>query len=146
MTSTQSRSDELRVEHGEHPNAATMRKGFEAFGRGDLEAVRQTMAEGCTWTNSGDSPISGTFTGWDEISAMFLELFELTGGTHRNTVISIAADDTHAFAVYDSTSTIDGRTGTFRFVLANEVGADGRATACHNLPYDQDAAAAHWNG
>lgn len=143
MTTTSTGTADLRVVTTEHPNAVTMRRAFEAFGRGDLETVRQSLADDCTWTNPGSTPISGTYRGWEEISNMFVSLFELTGGTHHNTVIDVLADDLHAVAVYDATSTIAGHTATNRNVLINEIDADGRATSCTNLAYDLESTEAH---
>ncbi len=141
-TSTTDNAD-LRVVTTEHPNAITMRRAFDAFGRVDLETVRQSLADDCTWTASGNTPISGVYRGWEEISGMFLSLFELTGGTHSNALVDVLADDLHAVAIYDATSTVDGRTATLRNVLIDEIDADGRATTCTNLPYDLKAAEAH---
>ena len=53
------------------------------------------------------------------------------------------ADDLHAVAIYDATSTIDGRTATNRNVLINEIDADGRATSCTNLANDLESSEAH---
>ena len=143
MSTTQTRTDDLRVVTTEHPNAITMRRAFDAFGRGDLETVRQSLADDCTWTALGNTPISGVYRGWEEISNMFLSLFELTGGTHSNTLVNVLADDLHAVAIYDSTSTVGGHTATLRYAIIDEIDADGRATTCTNLPYDLAATEAH---
>lgn len=143
MTTTPTSTSDLRADTTEHPNAVTMRRAFEAFGRGDLATVRQSLADDCTWTNPGSTPISGTYRGWEEISNMFVSLFELTGGTHHNTVVDVLADDLHAVAIYDATSTIHGQTATNRNVLVNEIDAEGRATSCTLLPYDMESFQAH---
>ena len=143
MTTTSTGTSDLSVVTTEHANAMTMRRAFEAFGKGDLETVRQSRSDDCTWTSPGNTVISGTFRGWEEISNMFVSLFELTGGTHSNTVVDVLADDLHAVAIYDATSTIEGRTATLRNVLINEIDADGRATSCTNLSYDLAASEAH---
>ena len=146
MTTIPTQAADLSVVTTEHPNAATMRTAFAAFAAGDLEAVRATLADDCTWTAPGDTPVSGRYEGWDAIAGMFMTLFTITGGSHRNELVSVTADATHAVAVYDATSTIAGRTATLRYVLVDEVGADGRATACWNLPLDLAAAEAHLSG
>lgn len=144
MTTTSTGTSDLRVVTTEHSNAMTMRRAFEAFGKGDLETVRQSMSDDCTWISPGDATIAGTFRGWEEISSMFVSLFELTGGTQSNALVDVLADDRHAVAIYDSTSTIEGRTATLRNVLINEIDSDGRATSCTNLPYDLAASEAHF--
>ena len=43
----------------EHPNVRLIRRGYVAFARGDLEAVRELMADGVLWHEPGRSPIAG---------------------------------------------------------------------------------------
>jgi ketosteroid isomerase-like protein len=130
----------------EHPNVERVRAAFDAFARGDLDAVRDSATPDATWTNAGAGPLAGTFRGWPEVSGMFGRLFELTGGTFSMEVRSLLADDARAVAVYDGTSTVAGRTATHRFVLVDEMGPDGRATATTLLAYDQEAADRHMAG
>lgn len=143
MTTTQ-RTDDLSITTTDHPNATRMREAFAAFSRGDLDAVRATMTEDVIWESEGRSALSGTYRGWDEVSAMFGRLLEITGGTFAMDLISVLADDQHAVAIYDTTSTVQGRTATLRTVLIDEVAADGRVRAARLLPYDADAADAHF--
>jgi ketosteroid isomerase-like protein len=134
---------DLSISTPEHPNVTRTRAAFAAFARGDLDAVREHFATDATWTNGGSSVLAGTFRGWDEIVGMFGALFEATGGTYRNDLVSVVADDTTAVAVYDATSTIGGQEATERFVLIDELTPDGRVRATRNLAYDQGAADAH---
>lgn len=142
MPTTRTAKD-LSVTTTDHPNAQVLREGFAAFGRGDLDAIRGLLTDDAEWTNAGTSPLAGTYRGWDAISAMFGQLFEQTGGTISMEVISVLADDTHACAIYDSTSTIAGQTQTSRFVLVQEMTPDGKARSTHTMAYDQPAADAH---
>ncbi len=143
MTTT---TPDLAVSTTDHPNAARMRAAFEAFGRGDLETVRQTFTDDATWTNAGSGPLAGTYRGWPEVSAMFGRLMELTGGTYRFELRSALADDRHAVAVYDATSTVAGSTMTSRWVLVDELAPDGRTTSTRTFCYDQEAADRHLSG
>lgn len=143
---TSTSTSDLSIVRDEHANAARLREGFAAFGRGDLEHVRREMTEDATWTNAGTSVLSGTYTGWDAISEMFGRLFEATGGTFTMDLLSCLADDARAVAVYDATSTVAGQTRTMRFCFVQEVNAEGLATATQTLAYDQEAADAHLNG
>ena len=145
MTSTHA-TDDLSITTTEHPNAARMRKAFADFATGDLEAVRAIFTEDATWTSAGSSPLSGTYRGWDEISTMFGRLMELTGFSVTMQLISVLADDAHAVAVYDSTSTVGGRTETQRLVLVDEMTPDGKVKTCHLTAFDQAAADAHMSG
>jgi ketosteroid isomerase-like protein len=142
---TKTAKDELSIVRTEHPNATRLREGFAAFARGDLDAVRADMAENCTWVNTGTTELAGTYTGWDQISGMFGRLFELTDGTLSMNVVAAIGDDTHAIAIYDSTSTIGGVTATNRFILIDELDASGQIVSTQNMAYDQAAADAHLN-
>lgn len=144
--STTTTTPDLSVSTTEHPNVARIREAFAAFGRGDLDAVRASLTEDCTWTNAGSGPISGEFTGWESISDMFAALFEATDGTYAMQVVSMLADDQHAIAIYDATWTVSGVTATYRFVLVDELAGDGRTTATHTLAYDQAGADRHLSG
>ncbi|MCY7365623.1 MAG: nuclear transport factor 2 family protein [Frankiaceae bacterium] len=130
----------------EHPNVGRMRAAFAAFAAGDLDAVRASMTPDATWINGGSNPLAGTHRGWEEISAMFGKLMELTEFTYTMNVLDMMATDQHAVAVYDATSTIQGRTATTRWTLVDEVTPDGLVSATYLLAYDQEAADAQMNG
>ena len=115
MSTTVTKPD-LSITITEHPNVGRMRAGFDAFSRGDLDAVHATLTDDCTWTNSGTSAIAGTYQGWNQIVGMFAKLLDLTAGTFSMSLASTIADDTHAVTIYDATSTIAGVTESHRFV------------------------------
>lgn len=145
MATTQITPD-LSITRTEHPNAARLREGFAAFGRGDLDHVRREMTDDATWTNAGSSVLAGTYVGWDAIEQMFVKLFEATNGTFSMDLLSCLADDARAVAIYDATSTVAGQTRTMRFCFVQELNAEGLATATTTLAYDQAAADAHLAG
>jgi ketosteroid isomerase-like protein len=144
MATTKTTPD-LSITTTDHPNAIAMRAAFAAFDRGDLDTVRESFAKSCTWTNAGSSPVSGTFEGWDAILGMFGRLIDMTGGTYKMAVQSTLADDQRAVAIYDATSTVAGVKETHRFVLIDELDAQGKVTSTHSMAYDQKAADAHAN-
>jgi ketosteroid isomerase-like protein len=74
-------------------NAAIMRKGYEDFASGNLTAVFAMFDTGITWHIPGHSPISGDYTGHDQIGGFFQRLMELSQGTLRIDVQNVLADD-----------------------------------------------------
>src|SRR6266496_4291228 len=54
-----------------HPNLDLIKRFFEAYGKHDLNALRQVLAEDATWTFPGDHPLSGTKVGIGEVVAFF---------------------------------------------------------------------------
>ncbi|MFD5160786.1 nuclear transport factor 2 family protein [Streptomyces hawaiiensis] len=76
----------------EHPHAALVRKGFEAFSRGDMDALRGMMAADATHHVPGSHPLSGDFKGVDSIIEMYGRLGAETNGTMRSELIGICVD------------------------------------------------------
>ncbi|WP_405613684.1 nuclear transport factor 2 family protein [Streptomyces sp. NBC_00076] len=85
----------------EHPNAALVRKGYEAFMRGDMDTLRGLMTADCTHHVPGSHQLSGDFKGLDATIEMYGRLFEETGGTLQVKLNSILVDGRgHAVAVH----------------------------------------------
>ena len=64
-----------------HPNEELIRRGFEAFSKGDMETLRnEIFASDVKYHVPGKSPISGDYDGIDAVLGFFGKIFELTGG------------------------------------------------------------------
>ncbi|MHC5906898.1 nuclear transport factor 2 family protein [Streptomyces sp. S6] len=84
-----------------HPHALLVRAGYEAFSRGDLEALRGMMTADCAHHVPGSHPLSGDFKGLDSIFEMYGQLFAETGGTLRVEVKNVLVDGRgHAVSVH----------------------------------------------
>ncbi|MBM9508768.1 nuclear transport factor 2 family protein [Actinacidiphila acididurans] len=95
----------------EHPHAALVRKGYEAFSRGDMDTLRGMMAADCTHHVPGDSPMSGDFKGIDAALAHYAKMAEETGGTFRVELQHLFVDGRgHVLSVHRSTAERGGRT------------------------------------
>jgi len=57
-----------------HPNVAIIKRYYEAYGRGDLAAVRQIFAPNIVWHIPGHHPLAGPKRGPDEVFAFFEQL------------------------------------------------------------------------
>jgi ketosteroid isomerase-like protein len=55
-------------------NKAATQAAYQAFGAGDLEGATKDMADDIEWIVPGDSTISGTYRGRDEVSRFFMTL------------------------------------------------------------------------
>jgi ketosteroid isomerase-like protein len=62
-------------------NAELVRSGYEAFAAGDIPAVLAIFADDINWTIPGSSPVSGVYTGHDEVLGFFGQLMERSNGT-----------------------------------------------------------------
>lgn len=58
----------------EHPNVAIVKKFYEAYGKGDLDAIRSLLAPNVVWYIPGHHPLAGYKHGADEVFAFFQQL------------------------------------------------------------------------
>jgi ketosteroid isomerase-like protein len=78
-----------------HPNEDALRKGYDAFGRGDIETVMGLFTDDIQWHVPGDSLVSGDYSGKEGVGTFFGKLMELSGGTFRVDVHDVLANDEH---------------------------------------------------
>ena len=62
-------------------NLELIRRGYEAFGRGDIGTVLGVLDPNIHWHIPGRSPLSGDYEGHDEVIAFFTKTQELAAGT-----------------------------------------------------------------
>ncbi|MXM62002.1 nuclear transport factor 2 family protein [Streptomyces sp. HUCO-GS316] len=94
----------------EHPHAAVVRKGYEAFSRGDMDALRGLMTADAAHHVPGSHPLAGDFKGQNAIIEMYGKLFEETGGTMQVDLRNIFVDGRgHAVSVHHFTADRKGR-------------------------------------
>ena len=94
----------------EHPHVEMMRKGYEAFGNGDLDTVRTLFADDIVWHQPGNNILSGDYKGVDEVFGLFGRLLEETGGNFRNDIHDILANDEHAAVMVNVHTERNGKT------------------------------------
>jgi len=93
----------------EHPNAALLRKGYEAFARGDIAALTDMFAEDMVWHVPGNNLISGEHKGRDAVFAVFAKTMELTGGTFKIDLHDIVANDEHTVSLTRAAASRQGK-------------------------------------
>jgi ketosteroid isomerase-like protein len=75
-------------------NAAQMRKGYDAFSRGDMEMLRNELfTPDIVWHQGGRNQTSGDYRGADEVLGLFGKLFQLTDGTFRVEIQDLLTSD-----------------------------------------------------
>jgi uncharacterized protein len=62
-------------------NEDTVRQGYAAFGKGDMDTLRSIMTPDVVQSVPGKSQVSGEHKGVDAVLGYYGRLFELTGGT-----------------------------------------------------------------
>ena len=67
----------------EHPHAALVRKGYDAFSRGDMETLSGLMTGDATHHVPGSHGLSGDYKGLDAVLAYYKQLGLQSAGTMR---------------------------------------------------------------
>lgn len=94
----------------EHPHAALVRKGYEAFSRGDMDTLRTILTADCTHHVPGNHRLSGDFKGLDAVLGYYGQLFAATNGTLRAELRNLFVDGRgHVIAVHQITAEQAGK-------------------------------------
>ena len=91
----------------EHPNAARVRRLFQAFGR-DPKAIAAAFARDVVWRVPGNTIMSGEYRGPLEVVEFLRRTGLETGGTYRSSLHTVLANDEWAVAVYRASGTRNG--------------------------------------
>ncbi|MGH8946694.1 MAG: nuclear transport factor 2 family protein [Acidimicrobiia bacterium] len=110
-----------------HPNAALVRKGKEAFLRGDIETVKELLADDLVVHTSGDGPFERVYRGRDAFFGFIGQIAQLSGGTYQQEIHDVVASDDHVVALVIVRAERNGRTVEYRSAEVFHV-KDGRAT------------------
>ena len=92
-----------------HPNEELVRRGYEAFGTGDMATLNELFADDIVWNAPGRNQLSGTYRGKDEVFANFQKVAELTGGSFKLDIHDVLANDDHAVVLIHSTGEREGK-------------------------------------
>lgn len=93
----------------DHPNVDVIRRGYEAFSAGDMNALAEVMDENVIWHVPGNNPHSGDYKGRDETFAYYAKLGEASEGTLKVEVHDILANDEHAVGMHRDTAQRGGK-------------------------------------
>jgi ketosteroid isomerase-like protein len=119
-----------------HPNEDLVREGFAAFGRGDMDALRNQY-----WTNDiryhvpGRSPLAGDYEGPEQVIQAFARLFELTGGTFSFELHDVLANDEHVVALLSTRAERAGKQLTDNLTTTFHI-RDGKVSEAWNQSTD----------
>jgi ketosteroid isomerase-like protein len=108
------------------PRVATVLHLLDAYARGDLQAMQQTMAYEVTLVARGDNPLAGTYNGQGEVIA-FIGKSAATFLTGSVTVESIeVVDDQVQVRVKGEMALVDGGTVPVRILQCYTFDDDGK--------------------
>lgn len=94
----------------EHPNAARVRRLFEAFRSADLAAIQELIPEDAVWNFPGRrGRLAGRHVGREQILQFLLSVGALTGGTFHLELLDVTGSDDNAVALFIGTGEREGR-------------------------------------
>jgi uncharacterized protein len=104
-----------------HPNEELVRRAFDAFASGDVEALRGLMDPDSVWHAPGRNPLAADYRGVEAILGYFARTMELTEGTFRIELHDVVANDEHAVSLFTARGQREGKTLDVRNVLVTHV-------------------------
>ena len=127
----------------EHPNAAVLRRAYEAFTRHDVATLGELFADDVVWHVPGRSALSGTFRGQEQVFTYFRHLGEMSGGTFRAEARDITASEQHVVSLEHLTAERDGKTLDLELALVVRV-RDGQIAEARDFFSDANAWDEFW--
>jgi ketosteroid isomerase-like protein len=135
--STEANMSVSPAEHGRAAaNAEIITSAYEAFGRGDIPAVLETLAEDILWHVPGRGPLSRDYRGHDEVLGFFQHFTELSGGTFQIAVDEVLVKGDRVIVLVTESAERHGRNWSSPQVHAWMVN-DGTATVFWQFQGDQ---------
>ena len=88
----------------EHVNAKLIRRGHESFAKGDLEALREWMADDVVWHEPGRSPLAGDYKGPEGVIELLRKLRDRSDGTFTVELVDVLANAERAVAIQEESA------------------------------------------
>ncbi len=96
---------------GVEQNLETVRKGYAAFGSGDMDTLMGLYNDDAVHIVPGHSKVSGAHKGKESIAALYGALFELSGGSFRVDLQAVLSDGgNRVMSIHESHVEKDGKT------------------------------------
>jgi uncharacterized protein len=80
-----------------HPNEVLIRNAFVASQHGDVVPLRSIFDAKVVWHVFGRGPLSGVLNGFDAVLAWGAQLYERSGGTWKEELLEVVANDDTGF-------------------------------------------------
>lgn len=88
-----------------------VRRGYDAFNTGDVDALMELFAADVVQHVPGDGPLAGTYKGPEAVLTYYGKLGEMTDGTFRAHLVDLHGDGLgHVTAVHQTVATRNGMT------------------------------------
>ena len=126
----------------QHPNESMLQELYARFGQGDMPGFLAGCADRVTFSVPGEAAVSGEFT-----KATFMDLIgrvmERSGGTFREDVLGVFANDQHGVLLLHHQFERDGKCRAYRTARIVEF-VDGKIAAWREHPGSEPEFADAW--
>jgi uncharacterized protein len=127
----------------EHPHAARVRQGFEAWNTGDIASYKEAFSDDVVLHFAGNNRVSGTYRGVDAVVDALQRANE--GGGPQAEVEAVLASDQHVMIFFRATGEHGGTSLDVVLAEAMKLDTAGKVTEVWFLANDQAAYDAFWS-
>ncbi|MGG8409170.1 nuclear transport factor 2 family protein [Streptomyces sp. 12297] len=119
----------------EHPDAALVRRGYEAFGKGDMDTMSSLMTADVIHHVPGNNPFSGHHKGRENVLDLYRRLGEETNGTMKADLGTVLVDGrghvmtVHTFRADRGNRGIEIQGGLFFTIVGGKISDIDECTA-----------------
>ena len=128
----------------EAQNVAVVRRGYEAFGKGDIETLKTLFSTNANWHQTEAGVLRGNYRGVQAILEYFGQLAQETQGSLRVEPQTMAASGDHVFVLERFTGKRKGETLETTEVVVFKLDK-GVVTEATNFQSNHPAAAKFWS-
>lgn len=125
-------------------NSVIIRKAYEDFAIGSIPSVFAVFDAGITWHVPGHSPLSGDYTGHDQVGGFFQRTMELSGGAFSMDVHNVLAEDDLVVALVTVNAERNGLSASFPEIHVWQM-KNGKATDFREYQGDEQREDQFWS-
>ena len=125
-------------------NREIIRKAYQDFATGNIPAVFAAFDPDITWHVPGHSPLSGDYTGHDQIGGFFQHTMELSGGAFSIDVHNVLSDGDLVVGLVTVNARRNGIGASFPEVHVWRL-KDGKATEFREYQGDEQREDRFWS-
>ena len=87
-----------------------IRRGYQAFGEGDMETLGSLYTDDVVQTMRGNNQLSGEYKTRDNVLGLYGKMFELSGGTFKAELKTLKTEGDKVVSVHHSQGERGGKT------------------------------------
>ena len=108
-----------------------------------MATINDLLADGIVWHSGGDNILTGDYEGKEAVLGYMARLMQETGGTFRNEIHDILANDEHGVALVNATGERNGKMLDTQIIHVFHM-RDGKMTEFWTVGTDQPALDDFW--